>query len=50
MKLLEEEKQLVDTKVVNLDKARERNSLGKSAFQVAASIVLVFSGYLFRKP
>ena len=42
--LLEEEKQLADTKVVNLVKA-EKEFPWKRAFQVAASIVLVFSGY-----
>ncbi len=42
--LLEEEKQFTDTKVVNLIK-EEKEFPWKRAFQVAASIVLVFSGY-----
>ena len=42
--LLEEEKQSVDTKFVNLAK-EEKEFPWERAFQVAASIVLVFSGY-----
>ncbi|TYA75060.1 HEAT repeat domain-containing protein [Seonamhaeicola marinus] len=45
-KLLEEEKQILDTKVVELPK-QENEFHWKRAFQVAASLVLMFSGYLF---
>nr|WP_321232134.1 HEAT repeat domain-containing protein [uncultured Psychroserpens sp.] len=45
-KLLEEEKQLLDTKVVQLPK-ESKEFPWKYAFQVAASIVFVFAGYFF---